>query len=212
MGLTYDPAVFAVRDIEEAKRIILTPEDSTTEARWARETGYLADLIERELEVSPATVLLDYGCGIGRIAKALLERQDCTVVGVDISPQMRMLALAYVQSSRFTTCAPEMLDTLLACGLRFDAAVSVWVLQHCHQPEQDIALIRAALEPGAKLLVVNNERRAVPTREEGWVDDGVDVRALLAAAGFEVRKEGRLERAMTTPLISEHAFWACFGV
>jgi SAM-dependent methyltransferase len=207
MSSTYDPRVFALPDIDTAKRIILTHEDSTTEDRWARETPYLADLIEAHLAINPGTLLLDYGSGIGRIAKALIERQDCSVVGVDISPHMRSLGLAYVRSDRYAVCSPDMLVALVGSGLRFDAAISVWVLQHCASPETDIGLLAAALKPGAPAFIVNNVGRAVPTVEDGWIDDGVDVRALLLDA-FELEAEGRLDAAFATPAVSRHTFWA----
>ena len=207
MSSTYDPRVFAVSDIDAAKRIILTHEDSSTSERWAKETPYLADMIEQRLAVAPDTLLLDYGSGIGRIAKALIERQDCHVVGVDISPHMRSLGLAYVRSDRYTVCSPDMLVALIGSGLRFDAAISVWVLQHCAHPEADIGLIAAALKPGAGAFVVNNRGRAVPTVEDGWIDDGIDVRSLLLDA-FELEAEGRLDAAATSPEVARHTFWA----
>jgi SAM-dependent methyltransferase len=207
--ITYDQTVFAVRDLQEAMAIILTPEDSTTEERWRQETGYLADMIEMQLEVSPASLLLDYGCGIGRLSKELIQRQECTVVGVDISPHMRMLSLPYVGSDRFLPASREALDMLLVNGVRFDAAFSVWCLQHCHRPEEDIALIQAALKPGAPLFIVNNDRRAVPTREAGWVDDGLDVKGILEER-FILEETGRPHPQSTTPRVSELTFWARF--
>jgi SAM-dependent methyltransferase len=209
MTLTYQPNVFAVQDIPQAMKIILTAEDSTTEERWANETAYLADMIRQQVELDSSTLLLDYGCGIGRVAKELLGRCGCSVVGVDISPQMRMLGVAYVQSERFMACSPEMLHGLLASGLRFDAALSIWVLQHCLDPTEDVSLIQRAIKPGGSLFVVNGKRRAVPTVEEGWVDDGVDVKALLDER-FDIQREGQLLAAKTTPLIAEHTFWACY--
>jgi SAM-dependent methyltransferase len=207
MALTYNPGVFAVQDIQQAMNIILTPEDSTTERRWTTETAYLADMIGQQVEIDSSTVLLDYGCGIGRIAKELITRHGCSVVGVDISPQMRMLGVAYVQSDRFMACSPEMLNSLLASGLTFHAATSIWVLQHCLDPIDDISLIQAALKPEGRFFVVNNRRRAVPTLEEGWVDDGFDVKSSLSER-FELQQEGQLLPAMTTPLVSKHTFWA----
>jgi SAM-dependent methyltransferase len=206
-ALTYNPGVLSVHDMDHAMRIILTPEDSTTEARWRVETGYLADLIEGQLQVNPGTLLLDYGCGIGRLAKELIGRQDCAVVGADISPQMRMLAVQYVASERFFACAPSALDTLLAAGLRCDAAISVWVLQHARAPHEDVALICAALRPGAPFFVVNNIRRAVPTLEAGWADDGLDVKALLLES-FDLEEEGVIPVDKTTLAISQGTYWA----
>src|SRR5262249_9213972 len=156
MQLTYNPEIFSVRNVGEAKAIILTAETSTTEVRWEQETPLLCGLIEARTNISPETVVLDYGCGIGRIAKALIERHGCSVVGVDISPSMRALSVEYVGSDRFFACAPEMLGLLTGAGLRFDLAISVWVLQHCLMPADDIGLVRDGLRPGGRLFVVNN--------------------------------------------------------
>jgi hypothetical protein len=126
---------------------------------------------------------------------------------VDISPQMRMLAVQYVGSEKFLACAPAALDTLLASGLRCDAAISIWVLQHARAPQEDIALVQAALRPGAPLFVVNNIRRAVPTLEADWVDDGVDIKALLVDS-FDLEDEGTIPADKTTPAISQGTYWA----
>jgi SAM-dependent methyltransferase len=44
------------------------------------------------------SLVLDYGCGIGRIAKELIKQTGCHVIGVDISPSMLGLAYPYVHS------------------------------------------------------------------------------------------------------------------
>jgi len=210
MNPTYNPGVFAVPDVDQAKRIILTPEDSTTEARWRVETGYLAELIDGRFELNPASVVLDYGCGIGRIAKELIDRTGCSVVGVDISSQMRALGSQYVRSERFMACSPEMLDSLVVWGgLRVDAALSVWVLQHCLQPAVDIARIRDAIKVSGSFFLVNNRGRAVPTVEQGWVDDGLDVREMVREV-FDAEEEGCLSQEKTSPAIARGCYWASF--
>jgi len=211
MQLTYNPGVFAVDSIPAAMSIILTAEDSTTEKRWRTETPYLADLINKNLELSPNSWVLDYGCGIGRIAKELIARHGCQVVGVDISPSMRALAPMYVASDRFFACAPAMLDGLIERGIAFDAAISVWVLQHCLYPGDDIARIKRALRPHGKLFVMNDTRRAVPTREVAWVNDGIDLRSELGRE-FKQLAEGAPAKEQTTPETSERCFWAAFQV
>ena len=64
MKLTYDPGVFDRADLDAARRIILTPEGSTTEQRWNVETPYVADLIVDAINPTQEMILLDYGCGI----------------------------------------------------------------------------------------------------------------------------------------------------
>jgi len=209
MQLTYHPAVFHANDIAQAMAIIMTPEGSTTAERWETETPYLADLIAQELTITADTLLLDYGCGIGRLAYELIQRHNCRVVGVDISPSMRALSVIYTRSDRFMSCSHEMLEGFVARGMRFDAALSLWVLQHCATPAQDMARIRSALKPEGALFVVNGVFRSVPTLESGWVNDGVDIKTMLAAE-FGVIHEGKLAREKTTESLATHAFWASY--
>jgi SAM-dependent methyltransferase len=209
MPATYYPDVFNVNDIPSAMRIILTPEGTTTEERWRIETPYLADLIASKIEITPDTILIDYGCGIGRMAKELIARHGCRVIGVDISPSMRALAVIYVASDRFFSCAPTMLDAIVERGFSCDAAISIWVLQHCAKPADDIARLRRAVKPAGHMFVVNNDTRAVPIAEQGWTDDGIDIKAMLRG-DFVPQEEGRPAREMTTESIARHTFWASF--
>jgi hypothetical protein len=56
---TYFPDVFDVNTPDEAMRIILTAEDSTTQHRWATGTPYLADLITSSINLSDRSLVLD---------------------------------------------------------------------------------------------------------------------------------------------------------
>jgi trans-aconitate methyltransferase len=176
---TYSPDVFNVGDMNQAKRIILTTEGAlTTDQRWQTETPYLLSLIEKNIPLNADSVVLDYGCGVGRMSKALIDRFGCSVIGVDISPSMRALAASYVGSPRFMSCAPEMLSKL---GVKADAALAIWVLQHCREPADDIGRLFGALQCGGSLFVLNERYRCVPT-QAGWVDDGQDVFEMIEAS------------------------------
>ena len=158
--------------------------------------------------------MIDYGTGIGRLAKELIARFGCRVLGVDISQEMRGLGPAYVASDRFACVSPELFGAMIRSGLRADAAISVWVLQHCAQPTQDIDLLQSALRPGGDLFVVNNLHRAVPVRPEPgdrsvWASDGLDIGDLLRAR-FELRAEGRLDPAVVGADVSQLTFWAAY--
>jgi hypothetical protein len=122
---------------------------------------------------------------------------------------MRALAVGYVASANFLACPPEMLDVLIARGMTCDAALSVWVLQHCQQLADDIVRIARALSPGGALFVVNQLRRVVPTFERGWVDDGLDVFGLLRVA-FDQSAMGSLAGTNTTEAIAGTAAWAAY--
>ena len=144
MGFAYDPSVFDVSDMNQAMRIILTAESSTTRERWEKETPYIADLVGRKMSITADTLLLDYGCGIGRIAKALIARYGCRVVGVDISPSMRAFAAVYVESDRFFACSAAMLDLMLERGLSLEG------LGLIHRPPQAFRRGRRLAELGPR--------------------------------------------------------------
>ena len=179
----YAPEVFDVRDVDEARRIILTPEaGTTTDARWAAETPWLADRILERFPLTEQHVVIDFGCGLGRMARALIERTRCWVIGVDMSRSMRQLAPGYVESA-------EVRRGVAAGARSHDRAgafVPSWRSRSgCCSTSRDRRTTWRACErvlaPGGGVFVANNLRRAVPT-DRGWAHDGVDVEALLAQA------------------------------
>jgi len=211
----YYPEIFNVADIGAAKDVILTNEGpgADTETRWAIETPYVMSLIAAALAPNPGTLVLDYGCGIGRMAKAMIDSTGCSVIGLDISPNMRALANDYVASDRFTALSPRQFDRLVASGLRVDAAISVWVLQHCFAPADDIARIHSGLTAGGRCFILNMPKRAVPARLTetpentfDWLSDGVDVKALLRGA-FQVEAEGEPDMAGLPNMADAGAYW-----
>lgn len=206
-ALRYAPEVFAVQNLDEAKTIILTPEGGlSTEQRWETETPYLCDAIGKALHLDQNALVLDYGCGIGRMSRALIERYGCSMIGVDISNSMRQLAPGYAPHESFSIVSPAVLKKLVAGGLRIDSAIAIWVLQHCPAVGEDIALIQSALKQDGLLFVVNNNRSAVPTHQ-GWVNDGVDIRALLERE-FTVLGYDRLPLQATVEFVSNNTFTA----
>ncbi len=207
--VTYHPEVFDAQSMDYARAIILTGEGSTTDERWRTETPVVRDMIGQAIGLTADSLVVDYGCGVGRMAKALIERHGCRVLGVDISPKMRALAVDYVGSPRFATCPPEMLDGLVAHGFTADAAISIWVLQHCYNPRDDIARLHRALKPGGELFILNNIHRAVPTRERAWVNDGLDMRSLLRER-FALRREGVPPDEITPRDLRGVIFWASY--
>lgn len=208
----YDPTVFDVVSMQEAMAIILTPEDDgfDTGRRWTEETAYLAPLIQSKFSLTSESLILDYGCGVGRLSKALIELTGCSVVGVDISANMRTFANRYVNSPRFTAMSPEMLSILVRKHLLlFDEAISIWVLQHCAKVEEDISLIRRSLGLGGRLFVLNELGRCVPTNR-GWVHDGKDTRSTLDAQ-FSLQCEGKLPHNVASEALSKRTYWGAYS-
>lgn len=216
MPTRYYPDVFDVPDLRRAKEIILTNEGpgADTDTRWAQETPYLVGLIGQTLALRPGMLVLDYGCGIGRMAKALIEGIGCSVIGVDISPSMRRLAVDYVGTDRFTVVSPAQFDTLSAAGLRVHAALAIWVLQHCVAPAEDVERIRRSLAADGGLFVLNMVTRAIPAvhdeeslqRRFAWTSDGIDVAALLRGT-FHVTATGEPDMAQAPKMTDAKVFW-----
>lgn len=180
VDLDYSPLVFNQQNMDAAKHIILTPTPNVTVAeRWTHETEFMLQYLD-QLKLTRDSWVLDYGCGIGRLSKVMIEHYGCRVVGVDISKSMRGLAHTYVQSDRFISCSAEVCDDLAP---DFDAAIAVWTLQHCKKPTEDIQFIWRNLSPDGKLLVLNEHFRYVPVvngRSFDWVDDHQEVWGVLS--------------------------------
>lgn len=176
----YAPEVFLHADPASAKAIILTCEQGLTpEERWDKETDWLLGGAPPRIAFPAGALVLDYGCGIGRIAKQLPH----TVLGVDISLTMRTQAEVYVGRANFGGVNPAMLAELARFGLRCQGAVAVWVLQHCLNVAHDIQVIASVLDRGASFVVVNRSNRAVPVTDGAsltWWNDGVDIDELLS--------------------------------
>jgi len=217
--LYYYPEIFSVQNEQAARAIILTPEGpgADTDTRWMQETPFITKLLQTHLAPGPGDLILDYGCGIGRLAKELIQHCGCHVIGVDISPEMRRLSLDYVASPLFTAVSPEILDSMIAAGLRVNGAFSIWVLQHCYAPDRDIEKIKTALRDDGKFFVINMPQRAIPVRREtthddtksnrfDWSTDGVNVRDLLTAA-FTVTGSGDIDHTMIPHPADVGAYW-----
>lgn len=210
---TFDPDAYKVRDLEEAK--IRTVGDlgnsdtdiyTASEARWVSDTAYTLEFILGLFPLGRSSHVLDYGCGTGRISRGMIHRSGCDVVGVDASASMRDVAAHYVASrSKFRTCPNS---ALLYMKSRFDFAICLWVLQHSGLPTEDVGLIHSALRPGGRLLVFNELLRFVPTKERGFVHDGIDVRKSLEDAFGPPAAEGRLDPTRVHPLFSQRTWWA----
>lgn len=188
MSLYYYKDMFKVQDLEQAKNIILTEEQQGGDyrQRWERETEYMKTLFAGGLGDLSGKTVLDFGCGIGRLSKALLEQYGCRVLGVDISPDMRRMAAEYVNSDRFSVISYEMFCALAERGgLKADCAIAVYVLQHVFDPAHDIKLLSRAVAD--KLLVLNLKHRAVPVidsengRKKFYIDEQPEASADVAA-------------------------------
>jgi SAM-dependent methyltransferase len=203
--VSYDASIFtSVETVDDAIRIIVTPEAGlTSQHRWDVETSRLIDLIGPW--ICRNCLVLDYGCGIGRIAKPIIKKFGCTVIGVDIAANMRALAASCVDSDRFAAVPPDVLQWFRR---DFDFAMAIWTLQHVLYLRDTVHMLSFMLRDGAKFFVVNNVGRALPTTG-GWIDDGIDVRTVLKDHFIEIEC-GRLSNDIAPGAFGESTFWAIY--
>lgn len=175
----YQSAIFDPANLEHAKDIVLTP-DIKFPNRFEDDTNYLINVIEQENLVQENTCVLDFGVGMGRVSKKLIDKFNCKVVGTDISLNMLIYATQYVNNtSNFVTCNQITYPNI------FDVCIASFVLQHVEQPIKEIENIFNTLRPNGYLVCLNNSvQRLIPGdwREDNsviWFDDHFDIFSYL---------------------------------
>ncbi len=174
-----DYSRFDVASLQQAQQAILPANSLTTNERWVQETGLLVEKIAEHCALDESSVVLDFGCGVGRVARELIQQFGAVVIGVDTSASMRRLAHEYVQSDRFSCLSFETYQALAnESSLRVSVVIASRVLQICSDPEANLALLERWLEPGGSLVVFDQPIRQVPIAN-GFIDDGKDIWKLV---------------------------------
>jgi ADP-heptose:LPS heptosyltransferase/2-polyprenyl-3-methyl-5-hydroxy-6-metoxy-1,4-benzoquinol methylase len=171
--------LFKPRDLEEGKHAVVGDCNGfTMQQRWDVETPLFAKEI---LKYAPENaVILDYGCGVGRLAKEVLsQRSDVSVVGVDASVDMVEQSKKYVNNERFTSVLPYDLRNLKT---KFDVCYCIYVLQHCPSIDLRTSIERIHFflkDEGTFAYCSSDYRMAIRFDGQGFHDDrylGVDIR------------------------------------
>lgn len=173
-----DHPLFKERSFRDACQSVVGPCNGFSyQERWEQETpDFVRAILKHTSAESPR--ILDYGCGVGRLAREVLaQHPTATVVGVDESPVQQQHARDYVDDTRFTACFPHE-----AAG-EFDLVYCIYVLQHV--PALDlrgaIARIHHRLKPEGTFVYCSSDTR-MSTRWDSFsfFDDrflGVNTRA-----------------------------------
>jgi 2-polyprenyl-3-methyl-5-hydroxy-6-metoxy-1,4-benzoquinol methylase len=174
--LVHDDSAFRPRSLEQAKQMVMNAVGTSRDG----ETEYLTNWLRGV--VSSGDVVLDYGCGVGRVAKELVEKIGCQVVGVD-NDDMLKFAREYVASHKF------------GCGhVPADKAICIFVLQHAERPDEVVDDVWRRLRPGGLFVTLDESRRLATLRTSQdkspmFRDDGVALDDATARRFELVRQE-----------------------
>lgn len=163
----------------------------------------MLDLAVRLAKVKKGDKVLDIGCGTGLLSLKLLKAANCTVTGIDGSPEMlailkkkiRVLKLEKRINVRLMDAA-----SLDFPANTFDGAVSTVVLHHIKDKLPALRGIYRVLKPGARLVIgdvdmdttgnlrdIKRLKRIVSVLTEEWVaalkDVGVEAFARMFMNG-----------------------------
>jgi ubiquinone/menaquinone biosynthesis C-methylase UbiE len=202
----FNPDFFIPNDLEHAKSIILTSEDSDVSLRWERETEWMMKIIEASMDINSESIVLDWGCGIGRISKMLIDKYKCKVVGVDIQPKMLKYATEYVNSELFTTIDYSNIFTEMS-KIKFTHVFSCWVFQHSNKIQYEIPAIYNSMQYDSQLFVVELDKKAIPNKIGSFYDDDIPTRQILEKF-FDPEVIGKIPKKYTTKKIQNMSWWA----
>ena len=175
--MSYLKEAFYPNDMESAKDICITP-DPQKPNKFNEETHFLIKFLNSRGLLHKRPKVLDFGCGVGRISKDLVDL-GCEVVGMDFSIPMLMAAINYVDNKNFT---PLINTATLPFEIKpeFDLVICTFVLQHTEDPIKEIKFLKSVMKDDATLVLVNEPYRLVPMgmdkdRFVEWKDDKVDI-------------------------------------
>lgn len=185
------------------------------EERYEKETPLFASAILRQ---HSGKHILDYGCGVGRIAKEILKQDPAAFIyGIDASKEMCQLAEKNINDPRFTSMLPVEFDKILQSDRKnpfpvhcvFDIAYCVYVLQHVPAIEIRSILQRIHYSLAADGIFVycsSDFRMAIRYDAGGFFDDrflGVNLQEEIARYFDKVGPLFNPEELASNPVVDK---------
>lgn len=157
----YNKDFFIPKSFDDAKRIVLGHGDTETPEKWEVETNWIKDLFIEKKFIDKNSIVLDWGVGIGRLSKMLIDTFDCEVIGVDINNEMLSYAKNYIASDKFTGILSDDLHKL---DKKCTQVIAVWALQHSVFINEDIKKIYNATVDNSKMFIFENNIPVIPVK------------------------------------------------
>ena len=110
--------------------------------RWRR-------FLVSRIDVGPQATVLDVATGTGAVARELLERKSCTVVGLDQSPEM--LAEARRRLPAAVTLVEGSAEQLPFPDAAFDALTFTYLLRYVDDPATALRELVRVVRPGGMI-------------------------------------------------------------
>lgn len=172
--MPYIKQAFDVTSFNQAKHVVLS-NDPNDPDKFQKETQFLVQTIQAQVELNENTTVLDFGCGMGRVAKEIVRKYNSRVIGLDISPSMLMFAKLYTANSdkflgTHSYDEPESIDV----------ALSIFALQHSEDPKKELDNIISNLKINGIFVLLNENKRLIPNGVDNsgfiiWGDDEFDI-------------------------------------
>lgn len=173
--MQYNPKLFTPMDLNHAKDIVITP-DPIDPNKFENFTNEAIKIITNANIINETSCVVDFGCGMGRMSKAIVDTFNCEVIGVDLNLPMLKLATMYVNNpNKFVTCNSIDKDDSI------DVCLAMFVIQHVLDPKLEIKKIADILKPNGYFILLNETNlRLVPGGQAEdksivWFTDGFDI-------------------------------------
>jgi SAM-dependent methyltransferase len=128
--------------------------------RLADQAGTLSELLHRDTEFPPGSLVLECGCGTGAQTVILASRSPLArIVSVDISAGSLQQARARVEAGGHHNVEflnADLFHLPFADG-HFDHVFLCFVLEHLAEPAAALAAIRRVLHPGGTLTAIEGD-------------------------------------------------------
>ena len=127
--------------------------------RWRR-------ALVRALAPAPGAHVLDVATGTGMVAAELLARTDCTVLGIDQSPQMLAAARRRFAGNARVELIEGQAEALPFADHSFDALTFTYLLRYVDDPAATMRELARVVRPGGR--VASLEFYVPPWRPAYW--------------------------------------------